>query len=119
MNEQLQSKLVEIIAAIQSGVDKSAGFALDQFPDVAQQYVTYARVWSVALALILASVLALYAILVRKALAGDYDLVPVAAIGGPIAIGVAIWLISAVNTAAFAWIAPKAWLIQELAGLLK
>ena len=46
MKDALQLKMVEILTAIQSAVGKSADFALEQLPDIAQQYVLYGRVWS-------------------------------------------------------------------------
>lgn len=43
MKDALQLKMVEILTAIQSAVGKSADFALEQLPDIAQQYVLYGR----------------------------------------------------------------------------
>lgn len=39
MKEELQGKLVEILASIQSGVGQAKDFALVQLPDIAQSYV--------------------------------------------------------------------------------
>lgn len=124
MNEQLQSKLVEVIAAIQSGVGKSADFALTQLPDIAQQYVTYGRAWSIVSILLCVVVLGLYYALVRRAACysgtdGGELVIASAALGAPLAVLVAIYLFLSIKTAAIVWAAPKVWLIQELAGLLK
>lgn len=124
MNEQLQSKLVEVIAAIQSDVGKSADFALAQLPDIAQQYVTYGRAWSIVSILLCVVVLGLYYALVRRAACYDGTgggelVIALAACGAPFAVFVALYLFLSIKEAAIVWVAPKVWLIQELARLLK
>jgi len=44
MNEQLQLKLVEILSSIQSATKTAGDFAMEQLPDIALQYVMYARI---------------------------------------------------------------------------
>lgn len=46
MNGQLQAKMVEILTTIQRGTETAGTFAMEQLPDIAQQYVLYGRVWA-------------------------------------------------------------------------
>lgn len=53
MSEALSEKSVEILSAIQAGVESSVGFAQEQLPDVAQQYVLFGRVNETATVILL------------------------------------------------------------------
>jgi hypothetical protein len=45
MNDELQGKLVEVLTGISEGVSQAKDFAVDQLPDVAQQYIMFGMVW--------------------------------------------------------------------------
>lgn len=124
MNEQLQSKLVEILSSIQNATKAGADFALEQLPDIAQQYVVYGRAsMSVRLALLAAlSALASYAVIrMWRYVSRDENdhmqpllLFPVA--GALLIFGVTFEHIA---PTLLVWVAPKVWLIKELATLIK
>ena len=132
MNEQLQSKLVEILAGIQSATKAAGDFALEQLPDIAQQYVMYGRVKTAALtAFMLLAAGVLFATF-RWAYANpwnastynfekdakrsdsNYLVMVVSCVFGSL-----FALIGVLSFDWMAWVAPKAWLLKEIAGLLK
>jgi hypothetical protein len=124
MKEELQGKLVEILTSIQTAAGKASDFALEQLPDIAQSYVAYGRVWSVAALCCWLSVLVVSVLAIRWAYrhprAGD-DRAPFAAgLGGGIMsfVGV-IGLMTTAKGAALVWFAPKVWLLKEIATLIK
>ena len=119
MQEELQSKLVEILTSIQAATGKAADFAMDQLPDIAQSYVVYGRVsatfWA---ALAFASLAAIFC--KRKALddaLNNGDFWPVPTIFGAAVAG--LIFITSLQSAFLAWLAPKVWLLKELAQLVK
>jgi hypothetical protein len=62
VNEQLQTKLVEIIVSIQAATRTAGDFAIEQLPDIAMQYVMYGRVKTAAMtAFMLLAAAALFA----------------------------------------------------------
>jgi hypothetical protein len=140
MKEELQTKLIEILGSIQSAASKAGDFALTQLPDIAQSYVAYGR-WSSVVAVLasLAVVGVALALVARgvKVTKEDlseetnstrfymkYDRLPrdgycyffPAAIMGAFGL---MFLGLAVQSALLVWIAPKVWLLKEIAGLLK
>lgn len=129
MNEQLQSKLVEILTAIQNAAKVAGDFALDQLPDVAQQYLLYGRITSLVDMLIwLVLMGASCYVAFKKGHFSDkpdeYGGWPMgklgAALGGSFAfIGSLLGALISVQHAAFVWFAPKVWLIKELSALTK
>ena len=129
MKDELQLKLVEILTAIQVGVGKSADFALEQLPDIAQQYVLYGRVWHTAsvlwwLAILASSVwVALrFGFLSKKVNGwGSWtDVRLAAALSGTAAAGISSFiLLLELRSAMLVWFAPKVWLLKEVAGLLQ
>ena len=129
MKDELQLKLVEILTAIQVGVGKSADFALEQLPDIAQQYVLYGRAWHTAsvlwwLAILASSVwVALrFGFLSKEVNSwGKWsDGRVAAAMSGTGATGVSSFiLLWELRSAMLVWFAPKVWLLKEVAGLLQ
>lgn len=129
MNEQLQSKLAEILTAIQNAAKPAGDFALEQLPDIAQQYLLYGRVSSlIALALFLGmAVGAAYAAqaFMRRAIEAPrlsgvelaYGIGCVTAAAASVL--TAIIFVSSISGALLVWFAPKVWLLKELASLLK
>ena len=128
MKDELQLKLVEVLTAIQVGVGKSADFALEQLPDIAQQYVLYGRVWSTVSVLWWLAMLAAFAwvalrfgYLSKKVDRwGDWtDARVAAALAGTAATGTSSFLLLwELRSAMLVWFAPKVWLLKEVAGLL-
>lgn len=132
MKDELQLKLVEILTSIQTAAGKASDFALEQLPDIAQSYVAYGRAVSTASSVLFLLIaiacfyIAWYAykkpwnhspwsfdkhlkrsdsnILVM--LAGSFFGV----MFGIISVHVFGWMV---------WFAPKAWLLKELATLIK
>jgi hypothetical protein len=132
MNEQLQSKLVEILTAIQEAARAGGDFAMAQLPDIAQSYVAYGRAQTVyvTIAWLVASVAALA--LARFAYVKPWNtscwdhernrkrsdsnvLVMFLGIGG----GFLAALIGVLNFDLLVWVSPKVWLLKEIAGLVK
>ena len=128
MKDELQTKLTEILTAIQVGVSKTADFTSEQLPDIAQQYVLYGRVWGTA------SVLWWLAILTSSAWValrlgflskkvdgrgGWTDKRFAAALAGTAAAVISSFtLLWELRSAMLVWFAPKVWLLKEVAGLL-
>ena len=136
MKEELQSKLVEILTSIQAAAGKTADFAMEQLPDIAQSYIAYGRAWhtvSCILTLIglAASVLIAWslgfgnksAINTRKGSLYEGDWLAhrvIAALGGSVCAFVMSMSFAAnVGEALLVWVAPKVWLLKELAALAK
>jgi len=44
-NKELESKLVEIISSISDSVGQVKDFAVEQLPDIAQQYILFGMAW--------------------------------------------------------------------------
>jgi hypothetical protein len=127
MNEQLQSKLVEILSSIQSATKAGADFALEQLPDIAQQYVMYGRVSttvSVALLLLALTACALACLWAVRQSSKSYSdqsgaLIPVAMVSPVLGLFSALALLSYLNSCMLVWFAPKVWLLKELATIIK
>lgn len=127
MKEELQSKLVEILTAMQTVAGQAKDFTLAQLPDIAQSYVTYGRanatLWTVlGLALLLATLFHWGPKAIRAF--GDKGASPVAFEARLIvaAAGLAIGgILFGDNVGKFllVWFAPKVWLLKEIAGMLK
>lgn len=129
MNEQLQEKLVEILNGIQEAARATGDFAMEQLPDIAAQYVLYGRISSttgVLIALIgfCASLFVAlrFGFFSKKAYEGgdwtDEGFFS-AVIGGSLAMGFFVLFVCAAQSALLVWLAPKVWLLKEIAGLLK
>lgn len=129
MNEQLQGKLVEILAGIQAATKAAGDFALEQLPDIAQQYVAYGRVFGTLESLACLSLLILLAVVTCKfgyfsKAPDEYGFWPtprmVAAFGGTLGLILSFILtMASFQGTLLVWIAPKVWLLKEIAGLLK
>ena len=138
MNEQLQSKPVEILAGIQSATKAAGDFALEKLPDIAQQYVAYGRAINTAAVILGVLLLATSVAMVRngfrnnqkRADAGlEYSFQHKPGLPGSqegfivsgFACGVLGGLFVLFNSApaAMVWFAPKVWLLKEIASLLK
>ena len=119
MQEELQSKLVEILSSIQAATGKATDFAMEQLPDIAQSYVMYGRVSS--LFWVVAASACVYAAVKGRAKAAkafdDLEAWPMLVWVGA-AIAAVVALVNA-QEAFLVWFAPKVWLLKELAQLVK
>ena len=126
MNEKLQTQLADIIAAIHRAASAGADFALSQLPDIAQQYVIYGRVSGTLLVLIGFALVLLSVWMLRKAVQidvtdnGNYDVSMALGVPSPFiaCFGIVLVCINFSSTL-MVWVAPKVWLLKELATLLK
>lgn len=130
MEEQLQAKLVEILSSIQNAAKVSGDFALEQLPDIAQQYVLYGRVvlnFYVLLSLLTVFVGIGIGFLTYKHIK-QYDELeeanPFYTIFGGIGclIFTLVGLVETVqhlSSLVMVWAAPKVWLLVELGKLWK
>ena len=121
MKKELQDKLVEILTSIQTAAGKASDFAMEQLPDIAQQYVTYGRV-SLTLFVLIGAVMSIAAsvLAVRAARSRDPEVVFVNGMG-VIFIGLPGVLIfgHTISDMLMVWVAPKVWLLKEIAGMIR
>lgn len=129
MNEQLQAKLVEILAGIQSATKAAGDFAVEQLPEIVQQYILYGRIASLVWVFVGIAIFAVGALSIKRArLEGHgewkyesfmkdfglgYWLGAIFCVTGLISSAISI------NSALLVWFAPKVWLIKEIASLIK
>lgn len=127
MKEQLQGKLVEILTSIQGAVGKASDFAMDQIPDIAYQFMRFQLVWSavefVLCAILVLGMIKLFRFTVKRYKETDHwdnDGWAFASIGSFL-VGVVglLGMLASLYTLMLIWIAPKVWLIKELAGMIK
>ena len=129
MDKELEGKLAEVIGHIQVAATKTADFALEQLPDIAQSYVVYGRTEATFFS---AAFLALIAAAAFVALHfgfrskevdahGDWtDTRRSAAVFGSIAfVLTGALLLGQIPETLLVWLAPKVWLLRELAHLVK
>ena len=131
MNSELQTQLASVLAAIQRATSASADFALAQLPDIAQQYVMYGRVSSlwITTALLAAAAAMLYVSRWayknpwyedefynadrKKRTEGNCAVIFFTAAAGTLLLLIAVttfnWMV---------WVAPKVWLLLELARMV-
>ena len=120
MKEELQDKLVEILGSIQTAAGKASDFALDQLPDIAQSYVAYGRAYTTFIIVLTLTVTALFIAFGRSFekdmgkcdrgfptfLACMASVLPMGFFAGNL------------NSFFLVWVAPKVWLLKEIAGLI-
>jgi hypothetical protein len=130
MNEQLQGKLVEILGGIQEATKADGDFAMEQLPEIAQTYVALGRAQTLidlamSVALIAVGVFALLGVRghIKKhggLLDSEPMIVAFGGVGGILcALFGTLWAKTAAASAALVWMAPKVWLLRELAGMMK
>jgi hypothetical protein len=123
-SQGMKDALQEQLAAILTGLGQGGDFALRQLPELARQYVVYGRIWygtAFALSIALCAVCVGMGIRCwRCAPDRESD-----AFGLRMTLwcsGMAVFLAGAlatVQTAVLVWFAPKAWLLQQAARLLR
>jgi hypothetical protein len=129
MNDELQSKLAEVLGGIADGVSQAKDFAVEQLPDVAQQYIMFGMVWETAALVVSVIVFALSVWLtawaVKKMMddGTSYQQEYAAIVGGVMGgFGVFVFGITSIaqlHPFLLVWFAPKLYLLQGIAGLLK
>ena len=119
MKEDLQGKLVEILASIQDATGKAADFALTELPDVAQQYITFGRVYETVTLVVVTLLfgLILWA-LIKMCLDFEPEAVGAFVVFSCIAIFTFVWWCKKLKAVMMVWLAPKVWLITELAKIV-
>jgi hypothetical protein len=132
MDEQLEGKLTEILSGILSATKAAGDFALEQLPDIAQSYVMYGRARTVAVTLILLMFAAALLALAKWAYSNPWnssqyswdaskkrsDTNYLMMIFSPV-FGGTFLLIALLSFDLLVWLAPKVWLLKELASLVK
>jgi len=119
----LETKLVEILGAISDGVAQAKDFAVEQLPDIAQQYILFGRAWeTIVLAISVAAVVGLVYGTVKIAKSQNIDdseqWVMALMVGGAAFLSLLI-AIDRLKDFLLVWFAPKLYLIQGLAQLVK
>ena len=129
MNEELQSKLVEVLTGISESVAQAKDFAIEQLPDVAQQYIMFGMVWEttafVVLTLLLLASLCVAWAGVKPFLSetpsyededGGLGLL---LLGGIPSLFLGVGWVLQLKALLLVWFAPKLYLLQGIAGLVK
>lgn len=127
MNEQLYDKLIEILTSIQNATKAAGDFALEQLPDVAMQYVMYGRVRTLVVTLFLLGVssvcFATFRWVYKNPWYGPYDGLRSeenkVIMGLTLTCGIVTLFASVFSFDWLVWVAPKVWLIKELAALVR
>jgi hypothetical protein len=122
MNDELQSKLVEVLTGISEGVSQAKDFAIEQLPDVAQQYIMFGMVWETALLALYAAFIALIAFGLWKLWRSDAEVEVVGGgttLGAFSLVGLLIAFVMQLKPVLLVWFAPKLYLLQGIAGLVK
>ena len=129
MNDELQNKLAEVLGGIAEGVKQAKDFAVEQLPDVAQQYIMFGRMWETAafVMLVAATVVCGWMVLRgwrltsdKEASYSDHDRGQMLMIFGSVpGFAIAIFLIVQLKAVLLVWFAPKLYLLQGIAGLVK
>ena len=132
MKEELTTKLVEILSSIQTATEKASDFALEQLPEIAQSYVLYGRVSTVVSTLLMILVGMVFLCICTYAYKKPWnhstwswdkgrsrDDGNIMLIGFSGAIGIAVITVALASFNWLVWLAPKVWLLKEIAGLMK
>lgn len=127
MKEELNGKLVEILTSIQTATGKVADFALEQLPDIAQSYIAYGRVHGT----VMLAIMVIAFVLFSRSFVANFKKANDGGDGTPelmflsmifCGFGLIITAISALSMIGgvfLVWIAPKVWLLKELASMVK
>lgn len=126
MNEEFQNKLGLILDLIVKGMTTVGDFVMEQLPDIAQQYVIYGRAWNTALLIFLAIIMAIWLwnfhkiyFSKRSGSFGEDAKRGMAMFSFIMCITVVPATYMYAKDTTLVWFAPKIWLIQEAADLVK
>ena len=117
MNDELKNKSVEILTQIQQAVQSGAEVAGQQIPDIARQYVVYGVAWNWSMALFFYVVIMLFyrTIWAWKSKNPDLESFPLMVC----LVLLFVPLFAYLRAALLVTLAPKVWLIKEIADLIK
>jgi hypothetical protein len=127
MENDLKAKLAEILTDIADNVGQLKDFAVEQLPDVAQQYIVYGRVLETAVFLIVCT---LNIVMIKICIWGAKQIRTKGDNSGPLEVmslilgGFAsLFLITVlfcqIKPFLMVWLAPKIYLIQGISSLIK
>jgi hypothetical protein len=119
----LETKLVEILGAIADGVAQAKDFAVEQLPDIAQQYILLGRAWeTITFSISIAAVVGLIYVTVKipksRIIENDAKWALEILTAGAAFFALLI-AIHKLKDFLLVWFAPKLYLIQGLAQLVK
>ena len=117
MNDELKNKSVEILTQIQHAVQSGAELAGQQIPDIARQYVVYGMAWNWAMVLFFAGAIVIFGLALRAWESKNPDLDSFGFMVFWALLFVPLFLY--VRAALLVTLAPKVWLIKEIAELIK
>ena len=129
MKENLTLKVDEILTSMQNAVGKAGDFAMEQLPDIAQNYVIYGRISSIVI--LLAHILFIFGFafitrwLIKNPWKGEFG--DERGLSNSISIFLSVVLViiliftavNQINAILLVWLAPKVWLLKEIAYLIK
>lgn len=126
MEDQLQNKLVEILSQIQQGVKQAGSFAMEQLPDIAQQYVLWGRVSNTVTCLFILLFVVIFGTISYKVWSKPWFDTYNDVAGSCWAIRTIIPCFCVISVVILmktidwmVWFAPKVWLLKELSILIK
>lgn len=120
MKDELQSKLVEVLTSIQNASAQAADFTMEHLPDIAQSYVVYGMVSSIAWAGVgIITFISMWLLIVRLERDRDYITSGTFYVcGGMISLVPLVAGLVNLQSALLVWFAPKAWLLKEIASMV-
>ena len=119
MQEELQGKLVEILTQIQSTVGQAKDFTLQQLPDIAQSYIYYGMVYS-SLVIVLSVLSVIIGLWIGFKANWNTEYLTGGILSSCVLTGVGVMVFfSKISEFLLVWVAPKVWLLKEIAVLLK
>lgn len=116
MKEQLQGKLVEILTGIQGAVGKASDFAMEQLPDIAMQYI-YFSISAYCLGMITFGIASYFIYRMTKKLYEEDE--GACVLSGMFFLGTTSIALYNVHMLLMVVLAPKVYLLKEIAGMLK
>lgn len=127
MNDQLQQRVVQIMDYIQKTVTQAQDFVLAQAPDIVQSYVLYGRVMFAIQTLLVLVLGLVWVVIVRKGvITRAFDAneeTPVAMFSSAALAAMTLFFmtlyISDFSNGVLCFVAPKVWLIKEIAEIVR
>ena len=129
MKDELQTKLVEIITSIQLGIGKAGDFAVEQLPDIVQQFIVFGMISNVTYSVIQIVSAVLTGFFSYKLFTSsgakdgwgyiNADYGTAAFILAMFSFCSALAFLTGLKETLLVLFAPKVWLLMELANLIK
>lgn len=122
MTNDLQPLLVQILTSIHAAAGRAGDFAIAQLPDIAQSYIVYGRAWGLFSTIVMGAVAIWLMVLVvrccqRKSVGDGEQILALLQFCGSMVFGAVA--LANVKFAFLVWFAPKVWLLERLAQLVK